>query len=175
MRRCCGGGTEASVPPRADGSRSFCGFCDRGSAQATAAQVTYDRTVARRSIALTRKVTVAGILCGIDVASRTLEASIRPGGAQAVFPNHPEGIAQLAAFCQQHPVDLAAMEATGGYEQQAFALLSQQGIPVAILNPRSVRQFANSMGLLEKTDSIDAALIAHFAEVKHPKPTPPPA
>jgi transposase len=62
---------------------------------------------------------VARIICGVDVASRTLQASIRPGNEQAVFPNHPEGIVQLAAFCQQHHVELVAMEATGGYEQQA--------------------------------------------------------
>lgn len=118
---------------------------------------------------------MARIICGIDVASRTLEASIRPGGAQAVFPNQPEGIRQLAAFCQQHHVELAAMEATGGYEQQVFAQLSENGLPATILNPRSVRQFAHSMGLIEKTDAIDAALIAHFAEVKRARPTPPPA
>lgn len=117
---------------------------------------------------------MARIICGVDVASRTLQASIRPSGSQAVFPNHPEGIARLAAFCQRHHVELVAMEATGGYQQQAFAQLSEQGLPVAILNPRAVRQFAQSMGLLEKTDAIDAALIAHFAEVKHSNPSPPP-
>lgn len=118
---------------------------------------------------------MARIICGVDVASRTLQASIRPGGAQAVFANNPEGIQHLAAFCQQHHVELVAMEATGGYEQQALLLLSEQHLPVAILNPRAVRQFAQSMGALEKTDAIDAALIAHFAQVKHARPTPPPA
>jgi transposase len=62
------------------------------------------------------------------------------------------------------------MEATGGYEQQAFAQLSQQGLPVAILNPRAVRQFAQSMGRLEKTDAIDAGMIAWYAEVKQSPP-----
>ena len=63
------------------------------------------------------------------------------------------------------------MEATGGYERQAFALLSEHGLPVAILNPRAVRQFAQSMGRLEKTDAIDAAMIAWFAEVNGAKPS----
>ena len=62
------------------------------------------------------------------------------------------------------------MEATGGYEQQAFALLSEQGLGVAILNPRAVRQFAESMGSLEKTDRIDAGMIAWYAEVKKSRP-----
>jgi transposase len=67
-------------------------------------------------------------------------------------------------------VELVAMEATGGYEQQAFALLSQQKLPVAIVNPRAVRQFAQSMGSLEKTDAIDAGIIAWYAETKKSQP-----
>jgi transposase len=67
-------------------------------------------------------------------------------------------------------VQLVAMEATGGYEQQAFAQLSQAGLPMAILNPRAVRQFAESMGRLEKTDRIDAGMIAWYAAVKQSPP-----
>ena len=62
------------------------------------------------------------------------------------------------------------MEATGGYEKQSFALLWEQGLPVSILNPRAVRQFASSMGRMEKTDAIDAGMIAWFAEVKQSPP-----
>jgi transposase len=62
------------------------------------------------------------------------------------------------------------MEATGGYEQKPFTLLSEQGLPVTILNPRSVRRFADSMGQREKTDALDAGVIAWFAEVKRSKP-----
>ena len=91
-------------------------------------------------------------------------------GAADGFPNTPEGIAALGAFCQAHQAELVAMEATGGYEQQAFALLWEQGLPVAILNPRAVRQFAESMGRLEKTDRIDAGMIAWYAEVRKSKP-----
>ena len=68
---------------------------------------------------------------------------------------------------------MAAMEATGGYEQQAFGLLWAHGIPAAIVNPRAVRCFAEGMGYLEKTDSIDTGVIAHFAAVKKVKPCPP--
>lgn len=110
------------------------------------------------------------IICGVDVASKSLEARIGQQGAAASFPNTPQGIAALGEFCQAHQVELVAMEATGGYEQQAFALLSQQGLPAAILNPRAVRQFAESMGSLEKTDRIDAGMIAWYADVKKSRP-----
>jgi transposase len=123
------------------------------------------------SVAHTRQVTVTRIICGVDVASKSLEARVGQQGAAGSFPNSAEGISALRAFCQQHQVELVAMEATGGYEQQAFAQLSEQGLPVAILNPRAVRQFAESMGSLEKTDRIDAAIIAWYAEVKRSRPT----
>jgi len=113
---------------------------------------------------------VTRIICGVDVSSASLEARIGRQGAAGSFPNHPEGIAALAAFCHAHQVELVAMEATGGYEQQAFAQLSQAGLPAAILNPRAVRQFAQSMGRLEKTDRIDAGMIAWYAEVKQSPP-----
>jgi len=113
---------------------------------------------------------VTRIICGVDVASRSLEARVGQQGAAVSFANHPEGIAALDAFCRAHQVELVAMEATGGYEQQAFAQLSGQGLPVAILNPRAVRQFAQSMGRLEKTDQIDAGMIAWYAEVKKSEP-----
>jgi transposase len=114
---------------------------------------------------------VTRIICGVDISSASLQASIGRDGATGLFANNPEGIASLISFCRLHQVGLVAMEATGGYEQQAFALLSGQDLPAAILNPRSVRQFAASMGRLEKTDPIDAAMIAWFAEVKRVPPT----
>jgi transposase len=106
----------------------------------------------------------------VDVASKSLEARIGQQGAASSFINDPEGIAALGAFCLTYQVELVAMEATGGYEQQAFAQLSGQGLAVTILNPRAVRQFAQSMGSLEKTDAIDAGMIAWYAEVKKSQP-----
>ena len=110
------------------------------------------------------------IVCGVDISSASLAARIGHEGVAASFPNTASGIAALAAFCQAHQVELVAMEATGGYEKQSFALLSEQGLPVAIVNPRAVRQFASSMGRSEKTDAIDAGMIAWFAEVKKSRP-----
>jgi transposase len=106
----------------------------------------------------------------VDVSSTTLEARVGREGATASFPNDAEGIAALAVFCQSQPVDLVAMEASGGYEKQAFARLTEQGLGVAILNPRAVRRFAESMGQLEKTDRLDAGMIAWYAEVKKCQP-----
>jgi transposase len=106
----------------------------------------------------------------VDIASSSLAARVGQEGDAASFPNNTEGIAALATFCHAHQVELVAMEATGGYEQQAFAQLSEQGLGVAIANPRAVRQFAQSMGLLEKTDAIDAGVIAWFAQVKQLQP-----
>jgi len=110
---------------------------------------------------------VAQIICGVDVSSLTLEARIDRDGAGRSFANTPDGIAELAAFCRQNGVELVVMEATGGYEKQAFALLWARLLPVAVVNPRAVRRFAEGMGLLEKTDQIDAGVIAWFAAVKH--------
>ena len=110
------------------------------------------------------------IICGVDVASKSLEARIGQQGATGSFASDAEGINALGDFCRTHQAELVAMEATGGYEQQAFAQLSGQGLAVAILNPRAVRQFAQSMGSLEKTDRIDAGMIAWYAEVKKAQP-----
>ncbi len=110
------------------------------------------------------------IICGVDIASSWLVACIGQDGAGATFANTPEGIAQLAGFCESHGVELVAMEATGGYEQRAFAQLSEHGLGVAVVNPRAVRQFAQSMGALEKTDAIDAGMIALYAETRKSQP-----
>jgi transposase len=115
---------------------------------------------------------VTRVICGVDVASLSLEARIGPEGACASFPNSVEGIAALADFCEAHQVELVAMEATGGYEQLPLMQLSAHALAVALVNPRAVRRFAQSMGRLEKTDRIDAGMIAWFAEVKQVKALP---
>jgi transposase len=113
------------------------------------------------------------IICGVDVSKLHLDAAIEPIGAAARFSNDAEGIAQLAAFCRAHKVALVAMEATGGYERLAFGLLWQENIACVIVNPRQVRHYAKGMGTDEKTDKIDAPLIARFADHRGLEPTPP--
>ena len=99
--------------------------------------------------------------------------SPRPDAFES-FSNDAEGIAALADFCRRQGVELVAMEATGGYERTAFLLLWQAGIACGLANPRSVRRYAEAMGILEKTDRLDAAVIARFAIAKDLKPTNPP-
>ena len=112
-------------------------------------------------------------ICGVDVSSATLDARLGRAGPVRRFANEAAGVAELAAFCKQHQVTLVALEATGGYERLAFAVLWGAGIPTAIVNPRAVRRFAEAMGFLEKTDRIDSGIIAWFAEVKRIAPRPP--
>lgn len=109
---------------------------------------------------------MAKIICGVDVSSRSLEARIGSDGPSRTFPNTVEGIAELSSFCQAAKVELVAMEATGGYERLPFLQLWAWGLPAAVCNARAVRRFAEAMGLLEKTDRIDAGVIAWFAEAR---------
>lgn len=114
-------------------------------------------------------------ICGVDVSKARLDACIEPGAIFESFDNDAAGIAALAAFCRKHQASLAAMEASGGYERQAFLLLWEAGVPCAMTNPRSVRHYAEAMGVLEKTDRIDASIIARFAHAKDLRPTPAPS
>jgi transposase len=116
---------------------------------------------------------VTKTFCGVDTSKQYLDARIVPGEAFARFANDAAGIAKLATFCVQHKVELVVMEATGGFERLAFTLLWEAGVACAITNPRSVRRYGEAMGFLEKTDRIDAFIIAHFARSKDLKPTPP--
>src|SRR5258708_833003 len=114
------------------------------------------------------------IICGVDVSKARLDACIEPGAIFASFDNNAAGIAEWAASCREHQGGVGAMEGTGGYERRAFLLLWEAGMPCAMTNPRSVRRYAESMGILEKTDRIDASVIARFALAKNLQPTPAP-
>lgn len=108
------------------------------------------------------------------MSSEALDAKVWPGGPELRVANTPEGVAELSAWCVRHDVELAVLEATGGYERQAFRLLWAGGVPAAVVNPRQVRRFAEAMGYLEKTDRIDAGMIAGYAVAKGVKSEPPP-
>ena len=100
------------------------------------------------------------------MSSDWLDGRIGLSGPSLRVKRSPEGVEALGAFCVEHGVELVAMEATGGYERLAFGLLWAAGLPCVVVNPRSVRRFAEAMGFLEKTDRIDAGVIARFAQVK---------
>jgi len=114
-------------------------------------------------------------ICGVDVAKEALD--VRLGASEQRFANDAEGIDRLAGECRRHRIELVIMEASGGYERQAFALLSTGGIPCAIVNPKRVRDFAKAKGCLEKTDRLDAAILVEFAAAMdiQAQPAPSPA
>jgi transposase len=118
---------------------------------------------------------VIKIICGVDVSKARLDACIMPGSVSRSFDNSAAGIAQLAAFCGAEAVELVVMEATGGLERRAFLLLWESGLPCAIANARQVRLYAEAMGVPEKTDRIDACMIARFARASDLRPTPLPS
>lgn len=114
-------------------------------------------------------------ICGVDISKAKLDVCIEPAHRFASFDNDTAGIAKLAAFCREHAVELVVMEASGGYERRAFVELWEKGISCALTNPRSVRRYAEAMGILEKTDRIDSSVIARFADAKNLAPTPLPS
>ena len=82
--------------------------------------------------------------------------------------NDERGIGSVVRRLRKEDMALVVLEATGGLEQPAAASLAVAGVPVAIVNPRQVRDFAKATGKLAKTDRIDAAVLAHFAEAVRP-------
>lgn len=113
------------------------------------------------------------IICGVDVSRSWLDAFA--AGTHRRFANSEQGCRELFEFCREQAVELVVMEASGGLEQPAFLMLWKLGQACALANARSVRRFAEAMGALEKTDRIDAQMIARFAEAKRMKPSPPPS
>jgi len=105
---------------------------------------------------------------GIDVSKDQLDIAIRPGEARFRESNDDSGIQALIVRLLSFKPQLILLEATGGYEILAAASLRQAGLPAHIINPRQVRDFARSSGRLAKTDKIDAAILAHFAEALKP-------
>jgi transposase len=111
---------------------------------------------------------------GIDVAKDTLELASEPAGIGGTLSNDATGHAALVAQCQAHAMALIVLEATGGYESAVVAALAQAGLPVIVVNPRQVRDFAKALGQLAKTDRMDARVLALFgARVRPPvRPLP---
>jgi transposase len=109
---------------------------------------------------------------GIDVARDTLAVAVLPTGEIWTAANDEAGRAELARELSERKPARVVLEATGGYESLVVAVLGVVGIPVAVVNPRQVRDFARGMGKRAKTDPIDAAVLAQFADVVRPTPRP---
>ena len=111
------------------------------------------------------------VFVGIDVSKAQLDVAMRPEGRFAVV-NDEQGRAQLRERLQAVAPTLVVLEATGGVELPLTSALVLVGLPVVVVNPRQVRDFAKATGQLAKTDAIDAHVLARFAEVIRPELRP---
>ncbi len=109
---------------------------------------------------------------GIDVAKDRLDVHLRPSGESFTVTRDGEGLVQLVDRLQRLAPRLIVMEATGGYETIVASAVAAAHLPLAVINPRQIRDFARATGKLAKTDAIDAAAIAHFAEAIRPPARP---
>lgn len=109
---------------------------------------------------------------GIDVAKDRLDVHVRPDGEAFAVPRDHDGLTSLVARLRSLSPQLIVLEATGGFEVTVAAALSSAGLPLAVVNPRQIRDFARAIGRLAKTDALDAEVIAHFAQAVHPEPRP---
>ncbi len=97
---------------------------------------------------------------GIDIAKRSLDVCLLPEGKQLSLPYDTAGLKQLFSWLPEAGSCLIVVEATGGYQRRVVAQLADAGHLVAVVNPRQVRDFAKGLGILAKTDRIDAQVIA---------------
>jgi transposase len=109
---------------------------------------------------------------GIDVSKDHLDVAIRPEGTHLRVSNTDDGLDQLVARLRPLGPTLIVLEATGGYQRRAVAALSVAALPVAVVNPARAREFAKAAGRLAKTDAVDAAVLAEFAERLRPPVRP---
>ncbi len=115
---------------------------------------------------------MGAIFVGIDVAKDRLDICVRPSGESFVIARTGSGIEHLAERLKKLEPHLVAIEATGGFETVVAAGLAGAALPIVVVNPAQVRAFAQALGKRAKTDPIDAAVIAHFAEATKAAPRP---
>jgi len=109
------------------------------------------------------------VIVGIDVSKDLLDVAVRPEGKAFAVSRTGSGIDELIERLKSRAIKLVAIEATGGFETVVAAGLAGAGLPVVVVNPAQVRAFAQALGKRAKTDPIDAAVIAHFAEATNPQ------
>ena len=107
--------------------------------------------------------TQKSIFAGIDVARDRLDLALRPSGAVRTVVYDAAGISGLVSELQSLAPSAVVLESTGGLELPLASALAAASLPVAVVNPRQVRDFAKATGRLAKTDALDAQVIAHFA------------
>jgi transposase len=107
---------------------------------------------------------------GIDVSKMKLDVHFISSGTNKTIPNSPKEVEKLVSDIRLHKPNLVVLEGTGGYEALFISLALKKHLPVVRVNPKRVRDFAKALGLLAKTDKIDASVIAIFGNIK---PFPP--
>jgi transposase len=109
---------------------------------------------------------------GIDISKDFLDIATHPRLKSISLANNDAGISEAVTYLKKITPVLVVMEATGGFEMPLAAALGTAMIPVAVVNPRQIRDYARSMGKLAKTDTLDAQVMADFAAAVHPEPRP---
>ena len=109
---------------------------------------------------------------GIDVSKAQLDVAVRPTGKRWTLPYDQTGIEGLIPQIVDLEPALVLLEATGGLELPLVAALAAAALPVVVVNPRQVRDFAKATGTLAKTDTLDAGVLAHFADAVRPEVLP---
>lgn len=112
------------------------------------------------------------VYAGVDVAKDSMDIAIHVSGEHRSFANDEEGIDQAVVYLKELAPTLVVLEATGGIELPLASALAAVRVPVAVVNPRQVRDFAKSTGKLAKTDILDARALAYFAAAIRPQPRP---
>ena len=112
------------------------------------------------------------IYVGIDVAKAQLDVAVRPVDEGWVVSNDDAGVRQLVSRLKTLEPVIVVLEASGGIELPLVASMAVEELPVVVVNPRQVRDFARATGKLAKTDSLDAAVLAHFGEAVKPPVRP---
>ena len=112
------------------------------------------------------------LFVGIDVAKDALDVALRPTAETWSVANEDAGIAARVTQLRAAAPTLVVLEATGPFHGAVTAALAAAGLPVVVVNPRQVRAFAHAVGILAKTERIDARVIAHCAEAVRPTPRP---
>src|ERR671926_17467 len=115
------------------------------------------------------QLSAAPVYVGVDVSKDRLDVHIRPSGQVFAVSRDGAGVDQLTDRLRALAPFLIVLEATGGFEITVAAALAGAELPLAVVNPRQIRDFARATGRLAKTDALDAAVIAHFAEAVHPQ------
>lgn len=114
----------------------------------------------------------SSVFIGIDVSKNQLDVAVRPHQVFFSVTNDDAGIQELVQRIAEWKPASIVLEATGGYENMVALTLGAAGLPISVINPRQARDFAKALGRLAKTDKIDAACLAHFAQLLDPSPLP---